>query len=212
MQDSVTYIYYNNVTTVAVHYCMDTSEIGQGLGSYSSFLIALYQLLIMFILPLLLMTVCYSRVIKELWLSTKQITAMTCDYGGSSRTISSLTQTQTPSSVRSHLNALSLERNSESHQSGWSQGNMTTSSTLSTLSGRVLRTGVKQAKYTHTRSSDSAKQARKQVNSLLTLRTDCAHQITWRPCQLSCPLLSACRNNSNTFTLYGVIYGPVTIF
>lgn len=70
---------------MAVHYCMDTADKGQdqGLGSYSSFLIAVYQLVIMLILPFLLMTVCYSRVIKELWLSTKQITAMTRDYSTS---------------------------------------------------------------------------------------------------------------------------------
>ena len=75
---------------MAVADCMDSVDIsGQGglsedqgvLGSYGGFLIALYQLLVMLVLPSLLMIVCYSRVIKELWLSTKQMTAMTTTMG-----------------------------------------------------------------------------------------------------------------------------------
>ncbi|KAK2718910.1 galanin receptor 2b-like isoform X2 [Artemia franciscana] len=43
-------------------------------------MLAIYQLLIMFVLPLILMGACYTKVIQELWLSTKQITALTRCY------------------------------------------------------------------------------------------------------------------------------------
>ncbi len=84
-QDSFTYIYYNNETMVEVHYCMDVADDqskgqGQYLASYRGLIFACYQLAIMLVIPLLLMIICYSRVMKELWLSNKQISAMTRDY------------------------------------------------------------------------------------------------------------------------------------
>lgn len=128
---------------------MDTVDIGQGqgLGAYSSFVIALYQLLIMLVIPLLLMVICYSRVIQELWLSTKQITAMTreCSTYNSPR------------------------RGIHEGQAGWASS----SPGVSTIAGRLSRShhqhhqhhhGIKQAnKCSHSRSGDGAKQARKQV-------------------------------------------------
>ena len=84
-QDSFTYIYYNNETMVEVHYCMDVADDqskgqGQYLASYRGLIFACYQLAIMLVIPLLLMIICYSRVMKELWLSNKQISVMTRDY------------------------------------------------------------------------------------------------------------------------------------
>lgn len=169
---------------MAVHYCMDTADKGQdqGLGSYSSFLIAIYQLVIMLILPFLLMTICYSRVIKELWLSTKQITAMTRDYSNS-RIVPAPNIVivcfvccflrlgrhqlddesiwrdfwlwQTPPHHRP-INKLTPVRGSPSL---WGPPHQ------DRLAPRIVqRTGLKSSKYSHTRSNDGAKQARKQVN------------------------------------------------
>ena len=128
---------------------MDTGDIGQdhGLGAYSGFVIALYQLLIMLVFPLLLIIICYSRVIQELWLSTKQITAMTRECNSSS------------------------PRRVHEAQAGWGS-----SPGLNTVAGRLSRPqnphhphqqqhhSVKPAtKCNHSRSGDGAKQARKQV-------------------------------------------------
>lgn len=139
---------------------MDTVDIGQGqgLGAYSSFVIALYQLLIMLVIPLLLMIICYSRVIQELWLSTKQITAMTreCSTHHSPR------------------------RGVHDAQPGWGS-----SPGVNTVAGRLSRSphqhhhqqhhhGIKQAnKCGHSRGGDGAKQARKQVEYLFTLEEEC---------------------------------------
>lgn len=121
---------------------------GQGMASYSGFFIALYQLTIMFVLPLLLMIVCYSHVIKELWLSTKKMSAMTRDYSGSSRSVvfhtSSSAQTVGPSFPMNK--------------------SATVSSALSTIPERPARQPTaKTRSYSQSRSRDSAKQARKQV-------------------------------------------------
>ena len=131
---------------------MDTGDIGQeqGLGAYSGFVIALYQLLIMLVFPLLLMIICYSRVIQELWLSTKQITAMTREYNSSS-----------PRRVEVH-----------DAQTGWGSDHGTG---LNTVAGRLSHTQPHSHqsqhhsrkptnKYGHSRSGDGAKQARKQVS------------------------------------------------
>lgn len=141
---------------------MDTVDMGQeqGLGSYGGFFIALYQLLIMLVLPLLLMIVCYSRVIKELWLSTKQITAMT----------------------RECSRANSTRRGFHEAQPGWESA----SPSLNTISARVgsrpathhlhsMQMNASQSVHFkasnkcsshHSRSGDGAKQARKQVQSV----------------------------------------------
>jgi len=123
---------------------IDQSDGGSTWASYSGFFIALYQLSIMLILPLLLMIVCYSRVIKELWLSTKQITMMTRDGSNS------------PQQLNQHQRS-----------AGWTSR----SPSLSTISGRVNRSrhsvnkslGKSSNYANHQRSGDGAKQARKQV-------------------------------------------------
>ncbi|XP_032786964.2 C-X-C chemokine receptor type 4 [Daphnia magna] len=155
-RDSVTYIYYNNKTSVAVHYCMDTGDIGQdqGLGAYSGFVIALYQLLIMLVFPLLLMIICYSRVIQELWLSTKQITAMTreCNSGSPRRLDVQNVQTGWGSNHGPGLNTVAgrlshVQSHPQEHHHARKPAN----------------------KYGHSRSGDGAKQARKQVIKMLIL-------------------------------------------
>lgn len=133
---------------------MDTldSGLGQGLGAYGSFVIALYQLLIMLVIPLLLMIICYSRVIQELWLSTKQITAMTREC--------STTHHSPPRRGGVH-----------DPQPGWGL-NTGVNTVTGRLASRPLHQhqhqqhhhGIKQAnKCNHSRSGDGAKQARKQV-------------------------------------------------
>jgi hypothetical protein len=141
----------NNNNNILIKDCMDTmdidqSEQGSTWASYSGFFIALYQLSIMLILPLLLMIVCYSRVIKELWLSTKQITMMTRDGSNSPQ---------------------QLNQHHQRSSAGWTSR----SPSLSTISGRVNRSRHsvnkalnKSSNYAnHQRSGDGAKQARKQV-------------------------------------------------
>ena len=143
---------------------------GQGFAAYTGFIIAVYQLAIMFVLPLLLMVICYSRVIKELWLSTKQISAMTRDYS-SSRTLvfqTSASGSATPVSPSSW--AASGISASATATSGLS--NASTSS----VGGRIQRrlTTAKHFQQNHvasqSRGSDGqAKQARKQVIKMLIL-------------------------------------------
>lgn len=130
---------------------MDTGDIGQdqGLGAYSGFVIALYQLLIMLVFPLLLMIICYSRVIQELWLSTKQITAMTRECNSSSPRRAGVHEAQAGWGPNSGLNTVAgrLSRPQSHHHQHQQQHH-----------------GVKPAnKYGHSRSGDGAKQARKQV-------------------------------------------------
>lgn len=138
--------------TCCIADCMDTVDIaqGHGLGSYSGFLIALYQLLIMLVLPLLLMIVCYSRVIKELWLSTKQISALTMDHSS----------TSTP-----RLDLLSTQQNWNSGSP--SPNNLSVGGTR--MHQRASAASSTNNKYTHGRSGDGAIQARKQVIKMLIL-------------------------------------------
>lgn len=66
--------YYNNSTTVAVHYCVDSYD-------SMSVVIALYQLFALFVIPGLFMTACYFIVIKVLWSSTKTMERLTAHVG-----------------------------------------------------------------------------------------------------------------------------------
>ena len=135
---------------------MDIDQSEQGsLSAYSGFIVSLYQLLIMLVLPLILMIVCYSRVIKELWLSTKQITMMTRD-GSNSPQQQQQQQQQQQSSTGGAQRAAA----------GWGSR----SPSLNTISGRVnrsrhiVKTVNKASTYGH-RSGDGAKNARKQVQT-----------------------------------------------
>ncbi|KAF0298511.1 Galanin receptor type 2 [Amphibalanus amphitrite] len=59
----------NNVTIVTIHYCKNKETMGLWLS--------IYQLLVLLILPAMLMIFFYSRVISELWKSTKTMKQMT---------------------------------------------------------------------------------------------------------------------------------------
>lgn len=62
--------YYNNSTSITAFYCWDSDDDSQTV-------VALYQVIIMFILPAIFMIICYIFVIKELWISTKTIEQLT---------------------------------------------------------------------------------------------------------------------------------------
>ncbi|XP_037071289.1 cholecystokinin receptor type A-like [Pollicipes pollicipes] len=59
----------NNVTQLTIHYCRDKESMGLGF--------AVYQFLVLFAVPALLMIFFYSRVISELWKSTRTMKQMT---------------------------------------------------------------------------------------------------------------------------------------
>lgn len=62
--------YYNNETSITAYYCFEQSD---NWAIYFS----IYELLTLFVIPALLMIFCYSRVIQELWTSTRVITILT---------------------------------------------------------------------------------------------------------------------------------------
>ncbi|XP_054166077.1 allatostatin-A receptor-like [Oppia nitens] len=62
--------YYNNTTQLTAYYCWDADD-------DLAFYVAVYQLLVMFVLPALFMIVCYFLVMQELWISNKSINTMT---------------------------------------------------------------------------------------------------------------------------------------
>ncbi|RWS30346.1 G protein-coupled receptor-like protein 3, partial [Leptotrombidium deliense] len=64
--------YYNNFTSVTAYYCWDDDD-------FNGLWVAVYQLMIMFVIPGVLMLFCYFCVIQELWSSTKVITNMTAN-------------------------------------------------------------------------------------------------------------------------------------
>lgn len=64
--------YYNATHSVTVYHCAT--------GGDHDLVFAVYRLVIVFLLPALLMSFFYARVIKALWVSTKKMTAMTRVY------------------------------------------------------------------------------------------------------------------------------------
>lgn len=64
--------YFNATHSVTVYHCATVGDHGM--------IFAVYRLVIVFILPALLMSFFYVRVIKALWVSTKKMTAMTRVY------------------------------------------------------------------------------------------------------------------------------------
>lgn len=58
------------MTEITAYYCWDASD-------ETATYVALYQIIVMFILPFIFMTICYIFVIKELWISTKTIEQLT---------------------------------------------------------------------------------------------------------------------------------------
>ncbi len=69
-QHSSPLTYYNETTSVTLYYCFDVEN-------NLTFIVAIYQLFMMFIVPALFMLVCYYVVIRQLWLSTQTVNSMT---------------------------------------------------------------------------------------------------------------------------------------
>ncbi|XP_075589674.1 uncharacterized protein LOC124496288 isoform X2 [Dermatophagoides farinae] len=67
--------YYNNETAITAYYCFEKND------NWAIYF-AIYELLTLFIIPALLMMFCYSRVIRELWTSTRVITILTSATNG----------------------------------------------------------------------------------------------------------------------------------
>ncbi|XP_066948305.1 galanin receptor 2a-like isoform X2 [Macrobrachium rosenbergii] len=134
-QDVYSVTYYNATDSVTVYHC-DT-------GGDHGMLFAVYRLVIVFLLPALLMSFFYARVIKALWVSTKNITQMTRVY-----------------SISSH-NSLA----SASVTSGLVQPSPSTTSGLA-----LLHAACPLKRCVHRqRSGEEVKQARKQVIKMLIL-------------------------------------------
>lgn len=69
--------YYNNTTSITAYYCWESDD-------NLAYIVAIYQLMVMFIVPAVFMLFCYFCVIQELWTSTKTIRAMTQNLSSSS--------------------------------------------------------------------------------------------------------------------------------
>lgn len=69
--------YYNNATSITAYYCWESDD-------NLAYVVAIYQLMVMFIVPAVFMLFCYFCVIQELWASTKTIRAMTQNLSSSS--------------------------------------------------------------------------------------------------------------------------------
>ena len=67
--------YYNNETAITAYYCFEKND------NWAIYF-AIYELLTLFVIPALLMMFCYSRVIRELWTSTRVITILTSATNG----------------------------------------------------------------------------------------------------------------------------------
>ncbi|KAK3090420.1 hypothetical protein FSP39_011719 [Pinctada imbricata] len=64
--------YYNNVTSVTLMFCSDITVNEAGKKAFF-----VYKILVMFALPTLVMSVCYTGVIYTLWISSRQLTQLT---------------------------------------------------------------------------------------------------------------------------------------
>ncbi|CAG7726589.1 unnamed protein product [Allacma fusca] len=154
--DIMSAIYCNNVTFVIVHYCVE-----EGLP------IVIYEFIILFAAPGLLMMICYTYVIRELWRSTQNISLLT-----------------NAKSIRNSGRLSTLDKGISENISG---GNAAGGS--KTFSSRCLRNGrdhppmkilpgtassvgtVRQRTVHHNRQNkgEDAKKARKQVIKMLIL-------------------------------------------
>ena len=61
-------IYFNNVTSIHVYYCFENDF---------AIAYAIYELMVLLVFPGTLLSLCYYRVIRELWASTQVITILT---------------------------------------------------------------------------------------------------------------------------------------
>lgn len=68
LQSTEMSVFYNNQSSVNMIFCSD-----HGVADVYRLTFAGYQFFIMFMLPTVIMMVCYSRVVHVLWISTKQL-------------------------------------------------------------------------------------------------------------------------------------------
>lgn len=70
-QDTEHTLFHQNGTIVALSMCSYKSDVES-----SKLIFSVYKLVIMFALPTLVMSVCYSAVIYSLWISSQQLTKL----------------------------------------------------------------------------------------------------------------------------------------
>ncbi|XP_042871095.1 galanin receptor 2a-like isoform X2 [Penaeus japonicus] len=142
-QDVYSMTYFNATHSVTVYHCAT--------GGDHDLVFAVYRLVIVFLLPALLMSFFYARVIKALWVSTKKMTAMTRVYS---------TRWDSRHSISSH-NSLA----SSSVNSGLVHPSPSAASGLA-----MLHAACPLKRCVHRqRSGEEVKQARKQVIKMLLL-------------------------------------------
>ena len=89
-QNVFTYHYANCTHLVSITYCNDTDD-SIGLVSHSfsvilfiiiitSIYFTFYQVVVTFLVPSIIMIICYSTVIKSLWRATQKMAVMTHRY------------------------------------------------------------------------------------------------------------------------------------
>nr|XP_027235612.1 LOW QUALITY PROTEIN: cholecystokinin receptor type A-like [Penaeus vannamei] len=142
-KDVYSMTYYNATHSVTVYHCAT--------GGDHDLVFAVYRLVIVFLLPALLMSFFYARVIKALWVSTKKMTAMTRVYS---------TRWDSRHSISSHNSLASCSVNS-----GLVQPSPSAASGLA-----MLHAACPLKRCVHRqRSGEEVKQARKQVIKMLIL-------------------------------------------
>ncbi|XP_005110494.2 cholecystokinin receptor type A-like [Aplysia californica] len=81
--------FYNNVTSVTVVICADI-----GVSQSHRLYYAIYQFLVMFIIPVVVLFFCYTFVIHALWLSSRQLKQMTSHSNSGYSTVSTIEEPQ----------------------------------------------------------------------------------------------------------------------
>ncbi|XP_071524494.1 cholecystokinin receptor type A-like [Panulirus ornatus] len=147
-QDVYSMTYFNATHSVTVNHCATIGDHGM--------IFAVYRLVIVFLLPALLMSFFYVRVIKALWVSTKKMTAMTHVYS---------TRFDSRHSISSHNSLASCSVTSGLMTSGLVQPSPSTASSLAALHAACP---LKRCVHRQ-RSGEEVKQARKQVIKMLIL-------------------------------------------
>ncbi|KAF4522928.1 hypothetical protein B566_EDAN012623 [Ephemera danica] len=142
--------YTNNVTTVTLYYCNDDEKT-------DGRIFAVYQLITVFVAPGILMLVCYTYVIRELWRSTRSMRLLTNNIkAGSPQIAEDVTQWPCQDSELRSPNTEGMEL-------------VVAAATASTVSNEASR----QCSNYNTRASQfkgyDARRARKQVIKMLIL-------------------------------------------
>ena len=73
MQDTTVYVSHNNESHFIVMSCVDNNVVSNA----QRIAFAWYQLIVMFLFPVIVIVYCYAVVTRVLWISTKQHALMT---------------------------------------------------------------------------------------------------------------------------------------